>query len=39
MKFICGYCGLHNFGTWDALIDHLINDHRFFVKLNKLVRR
>lgn len=51
MIFICGYCkGLSgsgrarrrshfNFQTWEDLLDHLINTHRFRLNKNKLVRR
>ena len=48
MKFICGYCGCKKrgktkppriFPTWDDLIDHRLNAHRFCIQDNKLVRR
>ena len=48
MTYICGYCGgtrrgrpspPRRFPTWEDLIDHLVNAHRFMVQQGRLVRR
>ncbi len=45
MIFHCGYCQrkkragwIGRFDTWDDLIDHLVNAHRWKIVNNKLVR-
>lgn len=43
MIFICDYClkkkntRYNKYETWDDLIDHLVNKHRFVTVNNKLV--
>jgi hypothetical protein len=48
MMFICGYCvkggrkrkPTHGrYSTWEDLIDHLVNFHRYRIERVKLVRR
>jgi len=47
MIFICGYCNVGSdkhpprwFQTWEDLVDHLLNEHRWrFNSNNKLERR
>lgn len=44
VKYICGYCRKKkqppvNYSTFQCLIDHLVNDHRYKVEHGKLVRR